>query len=144
MNIEPAVLARARRALGVHETPGPVSTPQVLHYRQLAGLGGIRGDDSDVPWCAIFVNAMLREVHLKGSSSAMARSFSRWGNPGPIGTPRGGDGDLVQPRAHQRTRVPRHRPTDTYAHRGAGRQPVGRGDARLVAARADRRVPLAG
>ena len=33
------------------------------------------------------MNAMLREVQLKGSASAMARSFSRWGNPCPIGTP---------------------------------------------------------
>ena len=87
MTFEPAVLARAKQELGVHETPGPVSTDRIIAYRRMAGLAGIRGDDGLVPWCAIFVNAMLREVGLKGSGSAMARSFSHWGNDCPIGTP---------------------------------------------------------
>jgi uncharacterized protein (TIGR02594 family) len=87
MTIEPAWLLRARQELGVHETPGPVSSPKVEAYRAMAGLAGIHGDDSDVPWCAIFVGGMLRQVGIKPSFSAMARSYSHWGNDCPVGTP---------------------------------------------------------
>lgn len=85
--IEPAWLGRARQELGVHETPGPVSNPKVDAYRALAGLAGIHGDDSDVPWCAIFIGAMLRATKIRASGSAMARSYSHWGKACPIGTP---------------------------------------------------------
>lgn len=85
--IEPAWLGRARRELGVHETPGPVSNPTIDHYRTLAGLAGIKGDDGDVPWCAIFVGAMLRDTKIKASGSAMARSYVHWGTACPVGTP---------------------------------------------------------
>lgn len=87
MSFEPAVLARARQELGVHETPGPVSNDRIIAYRRMGGLSGIKGDDGLVPWCAIFVNAMLHEVKLQGSGSAMARSFAHWGRDCPIGTP---------------------------------------------------------
>lgn len=87
MDVVPALLARARQELGVRETPGPVSDARVIEYRKMGGLGGIQGDDSLVPWCAIFVNAMLHQVGLKGSGSAMARSFAHWGKDCPIGTP---------------------------------------------------------
>lgn len=75
---EPRWLARARRNLGVKETPGRVSTPSILKYRVMAKVF-LQGDDGAVPWCAIFVNAMLEAVGIKGSRSGMARSFSRWG-----------------------------------------------------------------
>lgn len=75
---EPRWLTRARRNLGVRETPGPVSTPSILKYRLMAKVL-LKGDDGAVPWCAIFVNAMLEAVGIKGSRSGMARSFSSWG-----------------------------------------------------------------
>lgn len=75
---EPTWVERARRNLGVKETPGPVSTASILKYRLMAKTL-LKGDDGAVPWCAIFVNAMLEAVGIKGTRSAMARSFSRWG-----------------------------------------------------------------
>ena len=80
-------LARAKQELGVHETPGAVTTPRIELYRSMAGLSGIKGDDGAVPWCAIFVGAMLRQVGLQASGSAMARSYSNWGERCPDGTP---------------------------------------------------------
>lgn len=53
----------------------------------MAGLPGIKGDDGAVPWCAIFVGAMLNEALVEPSRSAMARSYSKWGRDCPIGTP---------------------------------------------------------
>lgn len=75
---EPAWLTRARRNLGVKETPGQKSTLSILRYRVMAKIV-IGGDDGAVPWCAIFWNAMHEVVGIKGTRSAMARSFSRWG-----------------------------------------------------------------
>ncbi|MFC3711252.1 TIGR02594 family protein [Sphingoaurantiacus capsulatus] len=79
---EPRWLARARRNLGVKETPGRASTPSILKYRVMARVL-LEGDDGAVPWCAIFVNAMLEAVGVRGSRSGMARSFSRWGKALP-------------------------------------------------------------
>ena len=80
---EPAWLTRARRNLGVKETPGSVSTLSILKYRAMAKVA-LQGDDGAVPWCAIFVNAMLEAVGIKGSRSGMARSFVRWGRSMPL------------------------------------------------------------
>lgn len=81
---DPAHLAWARAELGVKETPGPVSTKRIQQYRDIAGCQ-LGGDDGMVPWCAIFVNAALASVQLKGSGNAMARGFLKWGIalPGP-------------------------------------------------------------
>lgn len=76
----PAWLLHARAELGVHETPGPVSTARILAYRDTADLH-LAGDDGVVPWCAIFVGAMLVKAGLTNSRSAMARSYVRWGVP---------------------------------------------------------------
>jgi uncharacterized protein (TIGR02594 family) len=66
----------ARGELGVHETPGPVSTARITAYRELAHTP-FDGDDGLVPWCAIFVNAALESSGFRGSRSGLARSFAR-------------------------------------------------------------------
>lgn len=68
-------LKAALEELGQSEVTGPKSNPRILEYRKFAGLA-IGGDDGAVPWCAIFVNAMLAKAGVKGSGSAMARSFA--------------------------------------------------------------------
>lgn len=61
-------------AAGVHETPGPHATARIMQYREM-GHTPLGGDDGVVPWCAIFVNAMLESAGVRGSRSAMARSY---------------------------------------------------------------------
>lgn len=61
--------------LGQREVTGVGSNPRILAYREMAGIK-IGGDDSKVPWCAIFVNAMLAKAGMKTSGNAMARSFA--------------------------------------------------------------------
>lgn len=61
--------------IGQREVNGPKANPRILQYRNLAGIA-IGGDDGVVPWCAIFVNAMLATAGVKTSGSAMARSFA--------------------------------------------------------------------
>lgn len=75
----PAWMAAALAEYGTREVSGAKSNPRILGYRKLAGLP-IGGDDSDVPWCAIFVNAMLAQAKVKTSGSAMARSFVKHAN----------------------------------------------------------------
>jgi uncharacterized protein (TIGR02594 family) len=71
----PPWLAAATRELGQTEIAGAKSNPRILEYRTIAHLP-LGGDDGAVPWCAIFVNAMLALAGVTGSGSAMARSFA--------------------------------------------------------------------
>lgn len=71
----PKWMEAAITEIGVAEVPGPKSNPRIMEYRRMAGADGLAGEDSVVPWCAIFINAMLDAAGVKGSGSAMARSF---------------------------------------------------------------------
>jgi uncharacterized protein (TIGR02594 family) len=68
----PPWLAKAESYLGFHERP---NNRGIEEFIGLAKCGSV-GD----PWCAIFVNACLEAVGVRGSRSAMARSFERDGN----------------------------------------------------------------
>jgi uncharacterized protein (TIGR02594 family) len=68
-------LKAAIEEIGQAESPGPKSNPSLLDYRRMAGVDGLAGEDGVVPWCALFINAMLAEAGIRGSGSAMARSF---------------------------------------------------------------------
>lgn len=70
----PPWFAWALREIGVHEVPGPRSEPRIMAYRRLARIE-IDGDDSDVPWCAIFANAALEQAGIPGTRSASSQSF---------------------------------------------------------------------
>jgi uncharacterized protein (TIGR02594 family) len=70
----PIWLKHAIAEIGTAEITGAKSNPRIMQYRKLAKIA-IGGDDSVVPWCAIFINAMLGLSGVKGSGSAMARSF---------------------------------------------------------------------
>jgi len=72
----PPWLAAATRELGQAEVTGAKSNPRIIEYRKLADCA-LGGDDGAVPWCAIFINAMLALAGIKGSGSAMARSFAQ-------------------------------------------------------------------
>lgn len=74
-NKQPVWMEWVRREIGTRERPGTGSTPRILEYRRLAHTP-IRGDDSAVPWCAIFVNAALEASGVRGTRSAAARSFT--------------------------------------------------------------------
>jgi uncharacterized protein (TIGR02594 family) len=63
---------------GVREIPGPDAEPMILAYARDARLSWeIRSDE--IPWCAVFVNAMLERTGIKGTREATAASFLKWG-----------------------------------------------------------------
>jgi uncharacterized protein (TIGR02594 family) len=68
----PPWLAKAESYLGFHERPGNRGIEEFIALAK-CGAGGD-------PWCAIFVNACLEAAGVRGTRSAMARSFERDGN----------------------------------------------------------------
>jgi uncharacterized protein (TIGR02594 family) len=68
----PPWLAKAASYIGFHERGKNRGIEELI---TLARCGSV-GD----PWCAIFVNACLEAVGVRGTRSAMARSFERDGN----------------------------------------------------------------
>lgn len=72
----PAWLKAALDELGEEEVAGAKSNPRIMAYRDMAKADFGALEDGRVPWCAIFVNAMLAQAKLPGSGSAMARSFA--------------------------------------------------------------------
>jgi uncharacterized protein (TIGR02594 family) len=67
----------AVKEIGVREKVGKANNPRILEYAKLANIGWYREDS--VPWCAVFVNAMLAQAGIPGTKSAAARSFLAWG-----------------------------------------------------------------
>jgi len=64
---------------GTEAIPGGQSNPAVLAYFKDAGHPEIKDDDT--PWCAAFLNAMLKRCGLPTTGSLAARSFLTWGVP---------------------------------------------------------------
>jgi uncharacterized protein (TIGR02594 family) len=67
----PAWFVAARKEIGTRELPENRG-PAIRRYISLAHCGS-EGD----PWCAIFANAMLESSGVRGTRSALARSFER-------------------------------------------------------------------
>lgn len=64
----------AEGEVGEKEVPGRGSNPRIIEYRKIAGIA-LDGDDSDVPWCKIFVNAAFKTAGLPIQANAMALSI---------------------------------------------------------------------
>jgi uncharacterized protein (TIGR02594 family) len=68
-SVEPAWMRWANKEVGFHET----GTNRNIGRYTVPAKCGSEGD----PWCAIFVNAALESCGVRGTRSAMARSFER-------------------------------------------------------------------
>lgn len=69
----------AKRELddGVVEFPGrSVHNPRIVEYHASVP-GGF--DEDEVPWCSSFVNWCMEQAETRGSESAGARSWEKWG-----------------------------------------------------------------
>lgn len=70
-------LAIAEAELGVREIAGPRAQERILGYWKICGHTHQSSDE--VPWCAIFVGAMLTLAGYNHTKSAMARSYLNYG-----------------------------------------------------------------
>lgn len=76
----PRWLAIARRYAGTREVPGKQNNPVIVGWaKKLGGFIASFYKEDSIPWCALFVNAVLQEAMLKGTASLAARSFEKWG-----------------------------------------------------------------
>ena len=82
----PSWLLAALGWLGTKEQPGSGDNPVILRWAK--DQGGAIGKDythNSIPWCALFTNAVLQQVGLKGTGTLWALDFAKWGQglPGP-------------------------------------------------------------
>jgi uncharacterized protein (TIGR02594 family) len=63
--------------LGTQEVRGG-ENPRILDYHTATTL---RALEDEVPWCSSFANWCIFEAGLKGTKSAAARSWLKWGKP---------------------------------------------------------------
>ena len=71
-----AWMSIAHAELGVVEVPGDENNPQIVKYHATTSLGP---QPDEVPWCSSFVNYCISKAGLRGTNSAMARSWLDWG-----------------------------------------------------------------
>lgn len=76
--ITPPWLTVALRELGTKEYVGIADNPRVVEYHSATTL---HATDDEVPWCSSFVNWVMKQVGIKGTGSAAARSWLNWGVP---------------------------------------------------------------
>ena len=70
----------ALREIGVAEVSGAGANPRIVEYLSATPLAH-GGKSDETPWCASFVNWCLVQAQVKGTRSAAARSFLKWGAP---------------------------------------------------------------
>lgn len=67
-------IAQAER--GIHEIAGPKANPRIIEYH--ATTTG-KATQDEVPWCSSFVNWVMLKAGYRGTRSAAAISWLKWG-----------------------------------------------------------------
>ncbi|MBC9208268.1 TIGR02594 family protein [Roseomonas aerophila] len=70
-------MAIAENELGVAEIPGRQHNPRIVEYHMTTSL---QAGDDETPWCASFVNWVMRQAGYSGTNSAAAKSWKGWGS----------------------------------------------------------------
>ena len=81
------ILKAAISQLGVKEISGPQHNMTIVKYAHDIGAKWI--NDDETPWCAVFMNWVCKTAGYAYTSSALARSFEKYGNP--TNSPQPGD-----------------------------------------------------
>ena len=72
----PKWMQYAEKEIGQTEIPGDLHNSRIVEYHRETSLGA---SDDETPWCASYVNWVLKQAGIAGTNSAAARSFQRWG-----------------------------------------------------------------
>jgi len=67
----------AKTQIGIKETPGAEHTKRVIEYHATTTL---KATTDEVSWCSSFVNWCVIQAGMKGTNSAAARSWLKWGH----------------------------------------------------------------
>lgn len=90
MSVGESIYRIALDEVGIKEIVGAFAHPRILEYHSAVSL---RATSDETPWCAAFVNWCLKQGGIRGTDSAMAKSFLHWGSP--IGLDEADLGDIV-------------------------------------------------
>lgn len=85
---EPPQLVIARKELGVKEVLGSGNNPRIVAYHQTCTL---KATEDAVPWCSAFVNWCFTQAGIKGTNSAAAIHWLKWGTAVNLAEARPGD-----------------------------------------------------
>jgi uncharacterized protein (TIGR02594 family) len=66
----------AKKEVGQCEVAGCIDNPRIVEYHATTTL---HASHDEVPWCSAFVNWCLKQVGIKGTNSAAAKSWLNWG-----------------------------------------------------------------
>lgn len=66
----------AKSQMGIHELTGKKHEKKILEYHSCTSLKAV---DDETPWCSSFANWVTGECGVKGTNSASARSWMKWG-----------------------------------------------------------------
>lgn len=69
-------IARNEMKAGVTEIAGRKDNKRILEYHATTTL---QATDDEVSWCSSFVNFCLKQAGIRGTNSAAARSWLKWG-----------------------------------------------------------------
>lgn len=64
--------------LGIRRLPPGSSNPRIVEYN---GHTNLVGYDDKISWCSSFVNWCIAHAGIRGTGSALARSWLDWGRP---------------------------------------------------------------
>lgn len=78
----------ARAEIGQREQVGAAHNPRILEYLRGTTVPPAMAARDETPWCAAFVDWVLKRAGYAGTSNAAAASFLSWGRP--LGAPRVG------------------------------------------------------
>lgn len=68
----------AMAELGIRRHPPGSINPRIVEYNNQTNLVGY---DDKISWCSSFVNWRMTHVGIRGTGSALARSWLEWGRP---------------------------------------------------------------
>lgn len=69
----------ARGELGQKEVAGPGDNSRIAEYLASTTIGEPYNRNDETPWCSAFVNWCIERAGLRGTRSALARSWLEWG-----------------------------------------------------------------
>ncbi len=73
---EPVWMPLAIAECGVRRFPVGETNPRIVEYNNLTNLAGY---DDKISWCSSFINWCLAGAGVRGTRSALARSWLDWG-----------------------------------------------------------------
>ncbi len=69
----------AKKYLGVKEIPGSKANTQIVEFLEATDTDHAMAASDETPWCSAFVNYIVQAAGYRGTRSAMARSWLKWG-----------------------------------------------------------------